>query len=55
MGWLGLAWLLHYLPFWPMTRVLYPHHYLPAYVFSCMFTGKNIHLELLSQFTSVLY
>ncbi|KAF6020469.1 hypothetical protein EB796_009520 [Bugula neritina] len=52
MGWLGLAWLLHYLPFWPMTRVLYPHHYLPAYVFSCMFTGVSAD-HLLKRFASL--
>lgn len=37
--WLLLGWALHYLPFWPMTRVLYFHHYFPAFLFSAMLTG----------------
>jgi dolichyl-phosphate-mannose-protein mannosyltransferase len=30
------AYALHYLPFFLMSRSLYLHHYLPAYMFSCM-------------------
>ncbi|CAG5118791.1 unnamed protein product [Candidula unifasciata] len=37
--WLLLGWLLHYLPFWGMTRVLYFHHYFPAFLYSAMFGG----------------
>ncbi|KAK7492364.1 hypothetical protein BaRGS_00016461 [Batillaria attramentaria] len=37
--WLLLAWALHYLPFWGMSRVLYFHHYFPAFLFSAMFCG----------------
>ncbi|KAL5008769.1 hypothetical protein ScPMuIL_014350 [Solemya velum] len=37
--WLLLGWGLHFLPFWPMTRVLYFHHYFPAYLYSSMFSG----------------
>ena len=37
---LVIGYLLHYLPFFPMTRVLYPHHYLPAYVYSAMCVGE---------------
>ncbi|XP_052787486.1 protein O-mannosyl-transferase 2-like [Mya arenaria] len=37
--WLMAAWALHYLPFWPMTRVLYFHHYFPAFLYSCMLAG----------------
>ncbi|XP_014662971.1 PREDICTED: protein O-mannosyl-transferase 2-like [Priapulus caudatus] len=37
--WLYLGWALNYLPFWPMTRVLYFHHYLPAAMFNCMLAG----------------
>ena len=33
------AWALHYLPFFLMGRSLYLHHYLPAYMFSCMLLG----------------
>ncbi|XP_032796479.2 protein O-mannosyl-transferase 2 [Daphnia magna] len=38
-GWLWLGWLLHYLPFWGMSRVLYFHHYFPALLFSSMMSG----------------
>ncbi|KAH9490335.1 hypothetical protein Btru_034988 [Bulinus truncatus] len=37
--WLLLAWLLHYAPFWSMSRVLYFHHYFPAFLYSAMFGG----------------
>lgn len=37
--WLLLGWALHYLPFWTMSRVLYFHHYFPAFLFSAMFCG----------------
>lgn len=37
--WLLLGWALHYFPFWGMTRVLYFHHYFPAFLYSAMFTG----------------
>ena len=32
--WVALAWLLHYAPFFVMDRVLYFHHYMPAFLFS---------------------
>jgi dolichyl-phosphate-mannose-protein mannosyltransferase len=35
-GFVILAWLLHYIPFFGMHRSLYLHHYLPAYMFSAM-------------------
>ncbi|KAJ8941353.1 hypothetical protein NQ314_010416 [Rhamnusium bicolor] len=38
-SWLFLGWLLHYVPFWAMGRVLYFHHYFPALLFSSMITG----------------
>ncbi|XP_074662346.1 protein O-mannosyl-transferase 2-like [Tubulanus polymorphus] len=41
-GWLTLGWAIHYLPFWTMTRVLYYHHYFPAFLFSCMIAGITI-------------
>ncbi|KAK6181341.1 hypothetical protein SNE40_009214 [Patella caerulea] len=37
--WLALGWALHYIPFWFMSRVLYFHHYFPAYLYSAMLTG----------------
>ncbi|XP_064316541.1 protein O-mannosyl-transferase 2 isoform X1 [Phalacrocorax carbo] len=38
-GQITLGWLLHYLPFFLMGRVLYFHHYFPAMLFSSMLTG----------------
>lgn len=38
-GWLFIGWLLHYVPFWAMTRILYFHHYFPALIFSSMLSG----------------
>lgn len=48
-AWLFIAWLLHYVPFWTMGRVLYFHHYFPALIFSSMLTGKphNLNATLL--------
>ncbi|XP_048585823.1 protein O-mannosyl-transferase 2 isoform X2 [Nematostella vectensis] len=39
VGWLLLAWALHYFPFYAMGRVLYFHHYFPAYLFTAMLAG----------------
>ena len=39
-GWLYIGWLLHYVPFWGMGRILYFHHYFPALLFSSMMSGK---------------
>lgn len=38
-GQLMLGWLLHYVPFYFMGRVLYYHHYFPAMLFSSMLTA----------------
>lgn len=38
-AWLFVGWMLHYVPFWAMGRVLYFHHYFPALIFSSMITG----------------
>ncbi len=37
--WLFTSWLLHYVPFWGMGRVLYFHHYFPALLFNSMLSG----------------
>uniref|UniRef100_A0A8B9RF71 Protein O-mannosyl-transferase 2 n=1 Tax=Astyanax mexicanus TaxID=7994 RepID=A0A8B9RF71_ASTMX len=44
-GMLFLAWLLHYLPFYTMGRILYYHHYFPAVLFSSMLTDHRIQSE----------
>lgn len=41
-GWLYIGWLLHYVPFWGMGRILYFHHYFPALLFSSMMTGIDL-------------
>lgn len=40
-AWLFVGWMLHYVPFWAMGRVLYFHHYFPALIFNSMLTGNN--------------
>ncbi|KAI8618004.1 Dolichyl-phosphate-mannose-protein mannosyltransferase-domain-containing protein [Chytriomyces sp. MP71] len=35
-GFLFLAWLLHWLPFFLMGRMLFLHHYLPSFIFSTL-------------------
>lgn len=37
--WILLGWLLHYVPFYFMGRILYFHHYFPAFIFSSMLTA----------------
>lgn len=40
--WIFLGWILHYAPFWAMSRVLYFHHYFPALLYSSMLTGITL-------------
>lgn len=48
--WLFIGWLLHYLPFWGMGRILYFHHYFPAVLFASMMTGNLIGMTKRTQF-----
>lgn len=48
-----LAWVLHYFPFYFMSRVLYFHHYFPAFIFSCCLTGTF--LDLMSKQFAVYF
>ncbi|KAI8121822.1 Protein O-mannosyl-transferase 2 [Lucilia cuprina] len=41
--WLFFGWIIHYLPFWAMGRVLYFHHYFPALIFNSMLSGVMFH------------
>ncbi|XP_062898791.1 protein O-mannosyl-transferase 2 isoform X4 [Mobula hypostoma] len=43
-----LGWILHYLPFYLMGRILYYHHYFPAMLFSSMLTAITWHVLLQS-------
>lgn len=52
-SWLLVGWAFHYFPFYAMGRVLYFHHYFPAYLFSAMFSG--ILLEHVSRTISLLF
>jgi len=47
-GWLYVGWLLHYVPFWSMGRVLYFHHYFPALLFASMISGVLIDYMLVT-------
>ncbi|KAK9299727.1 hypothetical protein QLX08_007353 [Tetragonisca angustula] len=40
--WLFIGWILHYAPFWAMSRVLYFHHYFPALLYSSMLSGTTL-------------
>lgn len=40
--WLFIGWILHYAPFWTMTRILYFHHYFPALIFNSMLTAVTL-------------
>jgi dolichyl-phosphate-mannose-protein mannosyltransferase len=37
--WIYIAWAVHYFPFFFMSRVLYFHHYLPAFLLSTIVTS----------------
>ncbi|XP_057714566.1 protein O-mannosyl-transferase 2 [Corythoichthys intestinalis] len=52
-GLLLLGWILHYIPFYAMGRVLYYHHYFPAMLFSSMLTG--ITLDFLLNMADLLF
>lgn len=46
-AWLFGGWILHYVPFWAMGRVLYFHHYFPALIFNSMLTGTKSKMHLI--------
>ena len=39
IGFLWIAWALHWIPFFLMGRMLFLHHYLPSFIFSTMITA----------------
>ena len=45
--WLLIGWALHYIPFYLMGRVLYFHHYFPAFLYSAMISGETCCCTLL--------
>ena len=45
--WLLIGWALHYIPFYLMGRVLYYHHYFPAFLYSAMISGETCCCTLL--------
>jgi dolichyl-phosphate-mannose-protein mannosyltransferase len=36
LGFLWLTWMLHWIPFFVMGRMLFLHHYLPSFIYACM-------------------
>lgn len=42
IGFLMLAWICHYGPFFTFGRQLYLHHYFPAYVFSTLVAASSL-------------
>ncbi|KAJ3072261.1 hypothetical protein HDU98_003957 [Podochytrium sp. JEL0797] len=42
IGFLFLAWLLHWIPFFLMGRMLFLHHYLPSFIFSTMIAAALV-------------
>jgi dolichyl-phosphate-mannose-protein mannosyltransferase len=42
LGFLFIAWVLHYLPFFLMGRMLFLHHYLPAFILTVILTTTLI-------------
>lgn len=42
IGFLLLAWFMHFAPFFLMGRMLFLHHYMPAYIFSVIVTTALI-------------
>ena len=47
-SYLFCAWAIHYLPFFLMYRVLYIHHYYPAFYFSSLLSGILLDLTIKS-------
>jgi len=57
VGYVFMAWAWHYLPFYIMGRSLFLHHYLPAYVFSCLTTAGTIEflINVVNKMPAVVY
>jgi len=45
-GFFGVVWLVHYFPFFLMSRQLFIHHYLPSHLSSALVAGAVLHFLL---------
>ena len=45
-GFFGVVWLVHYFPFFLMSRQLFIHHYLPSHLASALVAGAVLHFLL---------
>ena len=45
-GFFGIVWLVHYFPFFLMSRQLFIHHYLPSHLASALVAGAVLHFLL---------
>ncbi|KAH9987123.1 glycosyltransferase family 39 protein [Russula compacta] len=45
-GFFGIVWLIHYFPFFLMSRQLFVHHYLPSHLASALVAGAVLHFLL---------
>jgi len=45
-GFFGVVWMVHYFPFFLMSRQLFIHHYLPSHLASALVAGAVLHFLL---------